>query len=149
MSATHGARWVRPAPGRALLFGSVSDAAADAVADAASRLGFVVRTDDPRRRVVACPGAPACASGLIPARRLAADIATQFPPTHDGIAIHISGCAKGCAHPAPCALTVVGTAQGCGIIRNGTARATPHHYADPANLVKEIARLAAMEFSHG
>ena len=35
--------------------------------------------------------------------------------------IHISGCAKGCAHPGPAALTVVGTAAGCALITNGSA----------------------------
>ena len=30
--------------------------------------------------------------------------------------IHISGCAKGCAHPGAAALTVVGTERGCGIV---------------------------------
>jgi len=149
VAVAHGARWVRPAPGRALLFGGLSDAAADAVADVASRLAFVVRADDPRRRIAACPGAPACASGLIPARALAAEIARQLQPSRDGISIHVSGCAKGCAHPAPCALTIVGTAQGCGVVRHGAARATPHDHVNPTDLVDEIARMAVEEFSHG
>jgi precorrin-3B synthase len=148
-AAAHGARYVRPAPGRALLLISLSEATADAVAKAAERLGFVVRADDPRRRVVACPGLPACASGLIPARALAADIAWQLQPGHDGIAVHVSGCAKGCAHPTPCALTVVGTVQGCSIIRNASARGTPRSHVKPAELVGEIARLADEEFAHG
>jgi precorrin-3B synthase len=144
-----GARWVRPAPGRALLLTALSDAAADAVKTAAERLGFVARADDPRRRIVACPGAPACASGLIPSRELAADIARRLPPSCDGVTIHVSGCAKGCAHPAPSALTVVGTAQGCGIVRHGSARATPGYYVDPGDLTSEIARIAEEEPAHG
>ena len=80
----------------------------------AERLGFVTETNDPRRRIVACPGTPACASGLIAARSLAAEIARDVPLVGDGLALHVSGCAKGCAHPAPAPLTIVGTARGCG-----------------------------------
>ncbi len=41
------------------------------------------------------------------------------------VTIHISGCAKGCAHAAPAALTIVGTAEGCALIANGSARDAP------------------------
>jgi precorrin-3B synthase len=149
IAATHSARWLRPAPGRALLLIGLSAPAVDKIASAAAKLGFVTRNDDPRRRVVACPGAPACASGFIPARTLAARIAEQLPATSEGIGVHISGCSKGCAHPAPCTLTVIGTAQGCGFVHNGSARETPRCHIDPADLVAEIARLAAAEPAHG
>ena len=66
-----------------------------------------------------------------------------MPPSRDGAAIHISGCAKGCAHPAPAALTVVGTERGCGIVRHGSARATPRYHVDAADLVAEVVRIAA------
>ncbi|MFZ1097112.1 MAG: hypothetical protein WAN75_49180, partial [Xanthobacteraceae bacterium] len=52
--------------------------------------------------------------------------------------IHISGCAKGCAHPGAATLTVVGTERGCGIVHAGSARAVPSSYADPADIVAEI-----------
>jgi precorrin-3B synthase len=80
---------------------------------------------------------------------LAREIAAHLPSP--GETIHISGCAKGCAHPAPAALTVVGTERGCGIIRHGTARGTPRYHVDPAKLASEVARLAAdaSEAAHG
>jgi precorrin-3B synthase len=171
-AAAHGATAVRPAPDRALLLIGVSAPDALNLSAAAERLGFVVRADDPRRRIVACPGAPACAAGLIPARELASGLASalDFIGTNSrrdlalgtpspqggeekrvallscrprGVAIHISGCPKGCAHPMPTALTVVGTPRGCGIVRHGSAHVTPSHYLDPANLSREILRLAA------
>ena len=40
-----------------------------------SELGFIIEARDPRRRIVACPGAPSCASGLIAARAIAAQLA--------------------------------------------------------------------------
>jgi len=146
IAAAHGARAVRPAPDRALLLIGVAPPDASGLTAAAERLGFVVRADDPRRRVAACPGAPACASGLMPARALAAALMpaleTRMLPEH-GICVHVSGCPKGCAHPAPAALTLVGTARGCGIVRNGCAYATPGEYLDPTNLAVEISRIAA------
>lgn len=65
--------------------------------------GFVTDADDPLLRVHACPGAPACASATVETRQIARDLAARYPGT-----LHISGCAKGCAHPRPAATTLVG-----------------------------------------
>jgi len=107
----------------------------------AEREGFITRPDDPRRQIVACPGKPACASGLIGARVLAHQLAPHLPSSRH--LVHISGCAKGCAHPGTAALTVVGAECGCGIVRHGSARAAPELYVDPGRLVAEIARIEA------
>jgi precorrin-3B synthase len=154
LAAALRARTVRPAPDRALLLIGVAAPEAIELTAAADQLGFVVGADDPRRRIAACPGAPACTSGLIAARAIATSLAPALAahlPSGPGVAVHISGCAKGCAHPAPAALTMVGTARGCAIIRDGSASATPAHHVDPAHLAAEIARLAtpASEAAHG
>ena len=107
----------------------------------AEELGFIVDAADPRRRIAACPGAPLCAHGLIAARALAAEIARHMPLPGDGIAIHVSGCAKGCAHQKAAPLTIVGTEQGCGIIRNGTAQSPPSAYTGPADLIGQLGRI--------
>jgi precorrin-3B synthase len=73
---------------------------------------------DPRLRVTACTGAPGCPQGLQPTRDLARSLAPQVPP---GQHLHVSGCAKGCAHPAPAEVTLTGTGRGFDIIRNGKA----------------------------
>jgi precorrin-3B synthase len=152
-ASLHGARAIRPAPDRALMLTGVPQSHAAGLAAAAADLGFIVDADDPRRRIAACPGAPACASGFIPARELAAALAPRLVRLREGVGLHISGCAKGCAHPAPAALTVVGDTQGCGIIRDGTARATPVRHIAPAELVPEVtaevARFAPGEAVHG
>jgi precorrin-3B synthase len=153
IAALHGVRAVRPAPGRALLLIGVVTKHAAALATAAEALSFVTSADDPRLRIVACPGKPACTSGLIAARALASEVAARLPPR--SATIHISGCAKGCAHPAPAALTVVGTELGCGIVRNGSARAAPLRHVDPAEIVTEVAAeivrmaRASSEAAHG
>lgn len=149
IAAMRGVRSIRPVSGRALLLiGATPDDAA-ALAIAAENLSFIAQADDPRRSIVACPGKPACASGLIAARALAMEVAPHLPSR--GKTIHISGCAKGCAHPASAALTVIGTERGCGIVRNGSARAAPYRHADPADVVAEIVRLAtpSSEAVHG
>jgi precorrin-3B synthase len=144
----NGAAWVRPAPNRALLLGPLGTAGAEATRVAAERLGFIAEASDPRRRIAACPGAPSCAHGLIAARALAAELARHASLSGDGIALHISGCAKGCAHPKPAPVTIVGTEQGCGIVRDGSARDRPAEYADPADLAALLDRIAAREAVH-
>jgi precorrin-3B synthase len=158
-AARHGVHEVRPLPDRALLLTGLAAPYARDLAAVAGRLGFVVQADDPRRRIAACAGAPGCASGLIPARALALTLApllASIPaPERTSVVVHISGCPKGCAHPGPAALTVVGTPQGCGVLRGGAARETPHRHvgpdADPGRLGDEILRLAAnsTEAVHG
>jgi precorrin-3B synthase len=149
-AAAHWARAVWPAPDRTMLLIGASAADAPSLTAAAEQLGFVVHAGDPRRRIAACPGAPACASGLIPARSLASALAPILESI-GGIAVHISGCSKGCAHPMPAALTVVGSPRGCGIVHHGSARTAPGHYVDPANLGDEILRIAtkSKEAAHG
>jgi precorrin-3B synthase len=154
-AAGHRARSAWPAPGRALLLIGVSARDALSLTAAAEQLGFVVHAGDPRRRIAACPGAPACASGLIPARALASALTPilepALRPARNGVVVHISGCPKGCAHPIAAALTLVGTPDGCGIVRRGSARTAPGHYVDPASLGDEISRIAAesKEAAHG
>jgi precorrin-3B synthase len=135
-----GAEWARPTPGRALLMGPLGEASA--TREAAERLGFVTEASDPRRRIAACPGAPSCAHGLIAARALAAEIARHVSLPGSDIAVHVSGCAKGCAHPEAARLTIVGTEKGCGIVRDGSARDAPTEYAGPADLAATLGRIA-------
>jgi len=138
-AAELGVRSARPAPGRALLLIGLRDAIIPAIKHAAERLGFIVRPGDARRHIIACPGKPACSSGLIAARALALELARHLPPLSKPI--HLSGCSKGCAHPGAAALTVVGTERGCGIIQNGSAAAMPRYYVDATDLAGEVVRI--------
>jgi precorrin-3B synthase len=102
---------------------------------AANALGFIVDPADPRRKIVACAGAPICASGEIAARTIAPAIAEAARLLPDGEIIHISGCAKGCAHPAPAPLAVFGHDGRCDVFADGvlscsvTADALPERLA--------------------
>jgi precorrin-3B synthase len=140
---------VRPAPGRALLMIGVPPKRAPMLCSAAERLGFITTPDDSRRRVVACAGAPACAAAQIPTRALAPGIAAAA--SGDTVTtIHLSGCAKGCAHPAPAALTIVGIDGKCGIVCNGRAQDVPAAFVTADDLPKFLAERAAVrEAAHG
>jgi precorrin-3B synthase len=102
---------LRTAPKRGLLLLGVSRDIAHDVVAAAHALGFIVEASDPRRRVIACAGAPICSSGQIPARALAPAVAQVMSGT-PGI-VHISGCVKGCAYPAAAPMTIVGRNGAC------------------------------------
>lgn len=92
------------------------------VADAAA-LGFITAPDDPRTRISACIGSDGCPSGHIPARTVAARLAAAMP---NGLGrLHVSGCAKGCAHPRRAEVTLVGRADGYGLVISGRAGDTP------------------------
>ena len=106
---------------------------------AAERLGFIIRCARsapahrrlPRRAVLRF-GTDRGASDCRPTRGPSARYALAL--------VHISGCAKGCAHPGPAPLTIVGTSQGCGIVRDGTARETPETYVAVDDLAATVNR---------
>ena len=84
--------------------------------------GLITDPADPILRITACTGAPGCPQALGDTRHLARQLAPHLPP---GRTLHLSGCAKGCAHPGPADLTLTATGQAYDLIRNGTASATP------------------------
>jgi len=142
-AAISGASGVRTAPGRTLFAIGLTPDTAPAFVAAAAQLGFIVRADDPRRSVVACAGAPICAAAHIAARALAPLIANEIAPHRDGtFTVHLSGCAKGCAHASPAALTVVGTPDGCALVADGSARDAPFTLVATNELPVAIAAFA-------
>ncbi|MBZ9979436.1 precorrin-3B synthase [Mesorhizobium sp. BR-1-1-10] len=133
---------IRLAPGRALLFLGQPAEANQSLQDTAATLGFVTSPTDPRTRIAACPGAPACASGRIATRDIAEAIATENADILDFM-LHVSGCAKGCAHPGPAALTIVGGENGAGLVVNATAKALPAGYRPGYDAARGFSRVAA------
>ena len=129
LAAAVGDGELRPAAGRGLIALGV---AAEAFRAAAEGLGFVVDAADPRLSIVACSGAPACASAWLATRALAAEIAGR-PEMAAGVRLHLSGCGKRCAQPAgPCVSLVAGEA-GNEILGEGMAV--------PAGLRRLLARV--------
>jgi precorrin-3B synthase len=113
-----GVQTIRLAPAHRLLM----DNAPDGLIETASALGFITDPADARLRVNACIGSAGCASGHFPARAMALRLAPALPA---GVSLHVSGCPKGCAHPRPADLTLVGTSAGYGLVIGGRAGDTP------------------------
>lgn len=113
---------LRLTPWRAILIPLPSVAAAHALAARLPADAFILDNDDPRRRVAACPGAPACPEATTQTRSDATALVGYLPP---GQFLHVSGCAKGCAHPGAAPITLVGRAGRYDLVRDGAAGATP------------------------
>ena len=96
---------------------------------------WIVQADDPRLRVTCCVGKLFCSNGL---RNVgwAENHARHVP---EGGHVHVSGCAKGCAHPGPAPVTLVGTTNGYGLVLNGRASDTPLHEATSARRLSNAA----------
>lgn len=89
--------------------------------DSAPDIGL--QAGDPRLKVFVCTGAPGCTQALSPTLDLARSLAARLPY---GESLHVSGCAKGCAHPAPASFTLTATApQIYSLIRDGKASDEP------------------------
>jgi len=132
-ASRHGIAEFRLAPHHALL----AIGAPPAFAAEADALGFVTAPDDPRTRISACIGSDGCASGHIPARAVAARLAPHLAPE---TTLHVSGCAKGCAHPRPADVTLVGRADGYGLVIEGMAGDTPQALLRTDQLESAVAR---------
>ena len=115
---------LRLSPWRAFLIVGLDRRAAESLVDTIAELGLIVDAGDPRLRLAACPGAPACAHGLRPVR---ADATRWAPllPKGEGVVLHVSGCAKGCARPIATTTTFTATATGYDLILAGRAGDPP------------------------
>jgi precorrin-3B synthase len=103
-------------------------------------VGLVTHATDPILRVIACTGAPACPQSHAETRGLAAALA---PAIAADVRLHVSGCAKGCAHRGASSITLVGTDSGFDLIRDGGTRDVPAKRGlDPAKLRADPAALS-------
>lgn len=108
---------LRLSPHRGIILPGVSDAP-DEVPQ-----GLLIHPDDPALRAHTCPGAPFCAS---------ASVATQSDlPRLLGLLgdwrgeLHLSGCSKGCAHPACAGIVLTGENGLYRLVRDGRADGRP------------------------
>ncbi|MBR0906191.1 precorrin-3B synthase [Bradyrhizobium liaoningense] len=84
--------------------------------------GLITEPHDPALRVIACSGAPRCREAHADTRALAAALAPRIAPD---TRLHVSGCAKGCAHSGTAAVTLVATGAGFDLVRGGSTRDEP------------------------
>ncbi len=125
LSALSGRGALRVTPWRMLLIEG-AEAAVDLP-------GLIAERASPLLRVSACTGAPGCPQAHVSTRALARALGKSLPA---GLGLHVSGCAKGCAHPGKATLTLVGRPGGTvDLIRDGTTTdAASACGLDPAGL---------------
>jgi precorrin-3B synthase len=85
--------------------------------------GFIIDPNDPRLALAACPGAPACKNATTPTQPDALRL-THYAKqlSKQGIGLHVSGCAKGCAYAQAAAVTLVAAQGRYGIVVDGKAQ---------------------------
>jgi precorrin-3B synthase len=99
---------IRLTPWRALILPDVSEGRADAMRSYFTTHGFIVDREDARLAVAACGGISSCAHGTTETRSDASALMSFARRlTKTGVALHVSGCAKGCAQQASVPLTLI------------------------------------------
>jgi precorrin-3B synthase len=99
---------VRLTPWRALILPRVQEQQAGAIRAYFAAHGFIVDSEDARLAIAACGGASTCERGTTDTRADALALmlfARRFRKT--GVALHVSGCAKGCARQAATPFTLI------------------------------------------
>jgi precorrin-3B synthase len=112
---------LRTTPWRALVLVGVAPSMAETLSRQLSDLGLIADTADPRLDIHACVGRGACPNASVDTRRDASRLALTMP----GVEVHVSGCAKGCAHRGSAAFTLVGNNGRYDLVRDGSAGDTP------------------------
>ena len=135
----------RLAPHRTLLVRGLSEDTLPAAQACAQREGFWCTEAAPGRSVSICAGAAGCASAGFDTHAAADAVIAAAGELLDGsIAVHVSGCPKGCAHPARAAVTLCGTAAGLGLVIDGRAGDAPAAVLPAGDLKPAIQRLGAL-----
>jgi precorrin-3B synthase len=114
---------IRLTPWRALIVPFVHAREADAVRAYFTAHRFIVDHEDARLAIAACGGALTCERGTTDTR---SDALTLMPVARrlckTGVALHVSGCAKGCARQAATPVTLIAHAGRYDLVVDGSAR---------------------------
>lgn len=137
---------LRLTPWRALLIVTPHDYGARRVVARARDRDLITSAEDARLAVIACPGAPECPQAVAETRAHVHDLAplAQKIGGADGVGLHLSGCAKGCARQSASPITLLACADGFDLIENGGADSAPRLRALSFEAVmRELAARAA------
>lgn len=139
-----GTQEIRLAPDRGFLLIGIGETAMPAMQCSAIEHGFSVTANAPTEQIAACAGAGACASAFYDTRALAGRLIDRHSSLFDGsMKIHLSACAKGCAHRRA-DLAIVGSAEGYGFIVDGLAADRPSARIAGERIDFAIERLARL-----
>ena len=134
---------IRISPWRALILVAPSP---DAETIAGAR-GAILSHSDRRLKLTACSGAGGCDVGTTDTHAAALAIADRAGPLLDHVRmVHVSGCAKGCAHPAIADVTLTARDGVYDVALNAKpGDAAPHIGLSPADAVARVAELLTEE----
>lgn len=149
LAETQGRSELRLTPWRAFLIPTATLAAAQRIIKEAGARGLIVSADDPRLAVVACPGAPECPQARGETRTHLARLAplAQKLAGADGVGLHISGCAKGCARPGRAAVTLIASDGRFDLVEKGRAGDPPQQTGLALDAVERALAARAKENS--
>ncbi|MBW9051489.1 precorrin-3B synthase [Rhizobium mesosinicum] len=139
-----GAREIRLAPDRGFFLIGLAETAMPALQEAAIGYGVSVTANEPTEQIAACSGEGACALAFYDTKALASQLLDQIPALFDGsLKLHLSGCAKGCAHRRA-DLAIVGSGDGYDFVVDGLAADRPAARIAGGGINFAIERLARL-----
>ena len=140
-----GCREIRLAPDHGFFLIGIGPEHLEVARERAVAHGFIVRPDDPANAVALCAGSRGCASAFFDTQALAQQLIAQGEALLDGsLTVHLSGCPKGCAHPAPAALTITAAPTGYALVVNGSASGSPEAYIAAKDVTAALAALGRL-----
>lgn len=127
---------IRLTPWRALIIPHVAEDQASAIAEYFASYRFIVDARDTRLAIAACGGISTCEQGTTDTRADAlALVSFAGSLSKTGVAIHVSGCAKGCARQESTPVTLTAREGLYNLIPDETARENGIVAADRLTLV--------------
>ncbi len=123
---TFGTGEIRLTPWRALVLPGVASANEGALIASCSQSGFITDRNDPRLGLAACVGISGCDSATTETQADASALAgfvRRLSPTD--IAVHVSGCSKGCARSRRTPVVLIGRESRYDVVLDGTAGGNP------------------------
>ncbi len=140
LAERHGDGALRPTPWKSLAIAGVARTEEAALRRAAADLGLIADPADARLGIVTCAGAPACHRATVETHKAA--LALAAGRRAEDPLLHLSGCAKGCAHSGAAPLTLVGAGSRFDLIRDGRPGDAPEArgltLADMAALMQSL-----------
>ena len=145
-----GIEMLRPAIDHSIVFFG-PDHACRTLIDVSKNL--ILSQNDPRAKIAACPGKPACNSASVKTHALGETAAENIADLLDGsFTLHLSGCTKGCAHPAKAFVNLVGMNDGAALIFDGKTSDMPLkliRHGEEAKTLAALATLVRLERENG
>ncbi|MEA2838921.1 MAG: precorrin-3B synthase [Methylobacteriaceae bacterium] len=146
LAVLHAQSELRLTPWRTILIPAIASGAIGNVGGECARAGLITDASDPRRHVLACTGAPACASASVKTRDIAAALA---PLVRAADTLHVSGCAKSCASSAPASVTLVGRRGRFDLVYDGKVSDAPALFGlSPEEARVAVQQIAAEDLAH-